>query len=71
MKKLLLIGLFLTSMTNAFSQEFRDADALEKILELQSLSEMNKLLPEEFLNIRNLFQVLLAETIYSLMCVKE
>ena len=32
---------------------------------------MNKLLPEEFLNIRNLFQVLLAETIYSLMSVKE
>ena len=32
---------------------------------------MNKLLPDEFTRIRNLFQLLLAETIYSLMSAKE
>ena len=32
---------------------------------------MNKLLPDDFMRIRNLFQLLLAETIYSLMSAKE
>ena len=54
-----------------YPKELIESGSWSKIMDLQSLKEMNKLLPDEFLKIRNLFQQLLAETLYILICAKE
>ena len=45
--------------------------AWTKIVNLKSLTELNLLLPNEFLKTRNLLQLLLAEAIFSLVSAKE
>ena len=40
-------------------------------MRLQSLRELNKLVPDEFRDVRNLFQILLAETFAALKGARD
>ena len=48
-------------------KQLAESGNLVKIIKLQSLDEMNKLLPIDFKFVRNIFQLLLAESIFKLM----
>ena len=48
-----------------------ESGVLCEIVKLQSFAELEKLLPEEYGNVRNLLQIVLAETYYKLFETKE
>ena len=56
---LLFFVLYLCSKPQAFIE----SGAWLKIVKLSSLAEMNRLLPDEYLDVRNLFQILLIEAL--------
>ena len=58
------LGTLLSLVTSLCERprELAESGVLQRILELNSIREVNRLLPEEILNVRNLFQLLLAQT---------